>query len=153
VVWRSEFTRTREGLPAYRLHTHLYHAIRTSDGKAHASRVGGIKSHGFFLVDILACLDRGNEIESVLVLGSGNQYGVNGFIVEQAAEISKRLNRGRELLGFFQAASINVSNCDGLGIRRAERVLENVQSAPSGANQPEADTVINAEDIRRQKNR
>ena len=71
-IWRSEFTRTREGLPAHGLHTHLYHAVRTFHGAAHASRVVRIKSHGFFLVDILACLDGGNEIESVLVLGSGN---------------------------------------------------------------------------------
>jgi len=108
----------------------------------------GIESHGFFLVNVLAGLDGGNEIESVLVLGSGNQYGVNGFVIEQAAKIGQCPNSGRELLGFLQAASINVGNRNGLGIRCTERVLENVESASSGADQPEADAVISAEDTR-----
>jgi hypothetical protein len=151
-ICRSEFTRTREGLPAYRLHTHLYHAVRTFQRTAHASRVVRIKSHGFFLVDILARLDGGNEIERVLVLGSSNQNGVDRFVVEQAAKIGKCPNRGNKLLGFLEAASVDVSNRYGLGIGRTERVLENVQSAPAGADQPEADPVIGAEDTRRQKN-
>jgi hypothetical protein len=56
------------------------------------------------------------------------------------------------LCGLLQAASINVSNGDGLGVGRTERVLENVQSAPAGTDQPEPDTVIGSEDARRQKN-
>src|ERR1700758_5614041 len=105
-VRRGEFTRACEGLPADGLHTHLYHAVRTFHGTAHASRVVRIKSHGFFLVDILACLDGGNEIESVLMLGSGNQYGVNGLVVKQAAKIGRGPNRRSELLGFLQATSV-----------------------------------------------
>src|SRR6516162_10395087 len=109
-IWRSKFTSTRESLPTHGLHTHLYHAVRTLRGTAHASRVVRIKSHGFFLVDIFACLYGGNEIESVLVLGSGNQHGVNGLVIEQAAKIGKCQNRGCELPRFLQPTSVDVSN-------------------------------------------
>ena len=57
------------------------------------------------------------------------------------------------MFGFLQATSVNVGNRDGLAIGRTERVLENVQSAPAGPDQPEPDAVISAEDTRRRKNR
>ena len=121
-VRRSKFTDTREGLATDGLHAYLYHAIRTFEGAAHAERVAGIERHGFFLVDILASLYGGDEIESVLVLRSSNQYGVIGLVIEQAAKVGKSMNRRGELLSFFQTASVNVSDRDSLGIRRVAHV-------------------------------
>src|SRR5215472_11511559 len=73
---RSEFAGPRESLSARGLHAHLHHAMRTFHGPAHAPRMVGIKSHGLLLVDVLACLDGGNEIESMLMLRSGNQHRI-----------------------------------------------------------------------------
>ena len=64
-----EFARTCDGLPAYRLDTHLNHATRSFQ-RTDATGMVGIEGHGFFLVDVFACLNGGNEVEGMLVLGS-----------------------------------------------------------------------------------
>ena len=115
-IGRREFARPRERFSARGLHTHLHHAVRAFKGAAHAPCVVRIKRHGFFLIDILAGLKSGNEIQSVLMLGSGDQHRVNGLVLEQTAKIAKCLNCGREFLGFLLPARVNVSDRDGLSI-------------------------------------
>src|SRR6266513_2979791 len=100
-VWCCEFTHPREGLATHRLHTHLHHAVRSFHRSAHASSVVRIKSHSLFLVDVLPCLHCRNEIKCVLMLGSGNEHGVNGLVVEQAAKIGVSLNSGSKPLGLL----------------------------------------------------
>ncbi len=152
-IGRREFARPRERFSARGLHTHLHHAVRAFKGAAHAPCVVRIKRHGFFLIDILAGLKSGNEIQSVLMLGSGDQHRVNGLVLEQTAKIAKCLNCWREFLGFLLPARVNVSDRDGLRIWRAERVLENVHPAPARADQPEPHAVIRAENTRRKDRR
>jgi hypothetical protein len=142
-----------EGFPTRRLHAYLYNAIRTLEGPPHAPRVVGIKSHGLFLIDILACLEGGNKVERVLVLRSGNQHGVNGFVVEHAPKIPVGLNCGSDFFGFFLPTGVNISDRDSLRIWRFERVLENVHPAPACADQSEPHAVVGAENTRRKNRR
>ena len=100
-VWCGKFTHPGEGLATHRLHTHLHHAVRSFHRAAHASCMVRIKSHSLFLVDVLPCLDCRNEIKCVLMLGSGNEHGVNGLVVEQAAKIGVSLNSGSKPLGLL----------------------------------------------------
>ncbi len=65
------------------LDSHLNHAVGLLEGLLHAPRVVGIEGHGLFLVNVFPRLDSGNKMQSVQVLGCGDQDRVNGFVVEQ----------------------------------------------------------------------
>ena len=125
-VGRGQCVGTLKGFPTDGLDTDLNHAIRLFKGTPHTPRVIGIKGHSLFLVDILAGLNGGNKVERMQVLGSGNEDGVDGFVVEQTSEIGIGLNRGSNLLGFVQAAGVDVGHGDRLRVGRMDRGLENV---------------------------
>jgi hypothetical protein len=93
---------TLKGFPTDGLDTDLNDATRFFKGTPHTPRMIGIKSHGLFLVDILAGLKGGNEVERMQVLGSGNEDGVDGFVVEQASKIGIGLNCRSNLLRFVR---------------------------------------------------
>ena len=56
----------------------------------HAPRMVGIEGHGLFLINVLARLDGGNEIQRVLVLRRDDHHRVNGLVIQQRAEIAVR---------------------------------------------------------------
>jgi len=126
----------------------LNDAIRLFKGTPHTAGVIGIKGHGLFLVDILAGLNGGNEVERMQVLGSSDEDGVDGFVVEQAPKIGVGLNGGNNLLGFVEAAGVDVGDGDSLGVGGVDSLFENVQSPTASTDQGKADAVIGAEDAR-----
>src|SRR5208283_2226736 len=126
----------------------LNDAIRLFKGTSHTPCVIGIKGHGLFLVDILAGLNGGNKVERMQVLGSSDEDGVDGFIVEQASKIGVGLNRGNNLLGFVEAAGVDVGDGDSLRVGGVDSLFENVQSPATSTDQGKADAVIGAEDAR-----
>ena len=56
------------GRAARRLAANLHHAAVTLEGLAHPPRVLGIERHRLFLVDVFSGLQRGHELEHVLML-------------------------------------------------------------------------------------
>ena len=83
----------------------------------------GIEGHGFFLIDVFSRLKRGNEVERMLVLRRGDKHGVNGFIVEQAAEIRDRRGLWNDGTHFLEPARVNVRDGDAFNIRTPKRHL------------------------------
>ena len=103
-IWRGEFPRASEGFPAHGLDPHLNHTIRSFHGAAHTARMVGIEGHGLFLIDVFACLNGGNEVEGMLVLGGRDEHGIDGLVVEQTAKVGVGLNARSDALHFVQAA-------------------------------------------------
>ena len=73
---------------AVHLHADLDHASRPLKCLAHAPGVAGIEGHGLFLVDVFAGLDRGDEVQGVLVLGRGDQDRVDVFVIQELAVVA-----------------------------------------------------------------
>ena len=104
----------------------------------------GIERHGFLLINVFARLDRGHEVERMLVLRSRDEDGIDGLVVEQASEIAVGLDFRRDGLRFVQAPSIDISHRHGLDIRAAPRRSENLFAAAAGSDQADADAIIGA---------
>ena len=127
------------------LNSNLHHPARAFERFAHAPGVVGVEGHGLFLVHVLPGLKRGNEIEHVLVLGRGDEDGVDRLVVKKLAEILILGGVGRKLFRFVQAARVNVSDRDGFHVRAFQRGLEDLSAAASRPDQGEADPIIRAQ--------
>ena len=86
---------------------------------SHALGVIHIERHGFFLVDLLAGIERSDEMLGVEMLRRGDQHGVDGFIVEQVAVIEIGFGVGNDLLGVVQALGVDIGERNDLGIGTA----------------------------------
>jgi len=60
---------------------------RSLECLAHPLGVVHVKCHCLFLEDVLACLNRGDEVEDVLMLRRRDQHGVDALVVQQLAEV------------------------------------------------------------------
>ena len=62
---------------------------RPDPSSAFRMRLGmvGTERHRLFLIDVLARLDRGHEVEGVLMLRRGDEHGVDRLVVEQLPEV------------------------------------------------------------------
>src|SRR5688500_11857165 len=90
----------------------LYHALTSLlVSRPHALGVVYRESHRLFLVDMLAGIQRGDEMLAMEMLGSRDQYSVNRFIIEEPPVVIIRRRRRRELLCVFKPATVNVCKC------------------------------------------
>lgn len=105
----------------------------------------GIERHSLFLVDVLSCLDGGNEIQRMLVLRSGNQHRVDGFVVEYLAEIFVGVNRGNNGFHFVQAPRIDVRHGYRFDIGALDGGVKNFLAAIPAANQTDSEAVVGSQ--------
>jgi hypothetical protein len=76
------------------------------------------------------------------MLGSGDEDGVDTFVVEELSEILIGFEVGSDLPGIVQAASVGISYGDSFHVRAFQGSLENLFSPASRADQAEADAVV-----------
>ena len=105
----------------------------------------GVEGHGLFLVDILAGLDRGHEIQSVLVLRRGDQHCVNTGIVKQPAKIGISLDVRDITLHFIQAARVKIGHRYPFNVGALQRGLENLLAAAAASDKADADAVVRSQ--------
>ena len=83
-VGRGQLAHFLNPFPAVHLHADLDHTSRATVGVSHPPGVAGVESHRLFLVDVLACLDGGDEVKRVQVLRCCDQDCVDRLVVEDA---------------------------------------------------------------------
>ncbi len=132
-------------LGAVHLHAHLHHAPRSGKRLPHAPGVSGIEGHGLLLIHVFARLDRGHEVQGVLVLRGGDENRIDRLVVQQSPVIVVGLDGRGHRPGFVQAPRINIGHGNRLGVRAANGDLEDLLAAAARANQAEADSVIGAQ--------
>ena len=118
-------------------------------GGAHLLRLVHGEGHGLFDVDMLAGVERANEMLGVEVLGSGDEDGVDCGIFEEVAIIGMLPGVGSDGARFFQAAGVDVGHAGAFGVGAAEGVAEEFGSAGAGADNSETNPIVGAEDVGR----
>src|SRR3989442_15894117 len=99
----------------------------------------------FFMYEVFTRLDGRHEVEGVLMLRRGNEQGVNAGVVEQSAEVGKRLKGWDDPFHLIEAPRVNIRHGDGFRVRAAQRRLENLLAAASRSDQAEPDAVARPE--------
>jgi len=105
----------------------------------------GIERHSLFLVDVLSCLNGGNEIQRMLVLRSGNQHRVDGFVVEHFAEILVGMDRRNNSLHFVQAPCVDIRHGYRFDIGTFDGGVKDFLAAVAAANQADSDAVVGSQ--------
>ena len=116
-------------------------------GCAHALGVVDGEGHRLFLVDMLAGFEGVGKVLAVEVLRRGDQHGVERFVFEKIAMIEIRFSVWGKLLGGFQARRVDVGEGRNFDIRTSYGVARNFRAAGAYADDPDADTIICAQDF------
>jgi hypothetical protein len=101
-----------------------------------------VERHGFFLINVLAGLDCGNEIQGVLVLWSGNQHSIDALVIEQLPEVAVGFDVGKGAFHLVEAAGVNVGHGDALNVWAAQSGPEDLLTAASTPDQTNSDAVV-----------
>ena len=101
-----------------------------------------VERHRLFLVDVLARLDRGDEVKRMQVLRRGDQHGVDRLVVEQLAIVAVGRRPRRDRLGLVEPPGVDVGDRRRLDVRAADRGLQDLLAAPAGADQAEPDAIV-----------
>ena len=107
------------------------------------------EGHGLFLVDVLAGVERGDEVLGVKVLRSGDEDGVDGRIFQEVAIVAMLPGGGRDGARLFQAAGVDVGHAGAFGVGAGEGFAQQFAAAGAGADDAEAHAVVGAEDVGR----
>jgi hypothetical protein len=114
-------------------------------GGAHAFGMVHREGHGLFLVDVLAGFDGMHEVFAMQVLRSGDDNGVDSFIVEQAAMVEIGGGVGDQAFGVFQAFGVDIGEGYEIEIGARESPVDQFDAARAGPDYPDANAVVCAE--------
>ncbi len=121
----------------------------TLESSAHLLGVVDCEGHGLLDVDVLAGVERGDEVLGMQVLGSGDDNGVDRGIFQEAAIVEMGAGGGSDGARFVQAAGVDVGHAGALGVGAGKGVAQELRAARASADDGEAYAVIGAEDIGR----
>ena len=119
------------------------------EGGAHLLRVVQREGHGFLDVDVLAGVERGDEMFGVEMLRGGDEDGIHRGIFEEAAIVDMLAGSGRDGAGFFEAAGVDVSHAGAFGVGAGEGVAQEFGATGAGADNAEAYAIVGPEDVGR----
>ncbi len=117
------------------------------EGGAHALGVVHGERHGLFLVDVLAGVQRGDEVLAVQVLRGGDQDGVDGLVVEQVAVVEIGLGSGHDLLRVFQALGVDVGESQEFGIGAIDYFADQGHATIARADDAEANAIVGSQHV------
>ncbi len=141
-----QFSHFLNPLPAIHLHPDLNHASRATECVSHAPGVAGVERHRFFLVYVLAGLDRRDEVKRVQVLQRRDQDRVDRLVVEERSVVFESCDTRNDRFNFIETASVYVGNGDGFDIRALDSGPQDLLPARSAADQTESDALVRASD-------
>ncbi len=116
---------------------------------AHALGVLHAERHGLFLVDVLAGVERGDEVLAMQVLRRGDEHRVDALVVQQVAVIEISLGAGRDGARVFQALGVDVGDAHEFGIGTGQRLAHDLRAAVAGADDAEANAVVGRQHVGR----
>ncbi len=97
---------------------------------------------GFFNIDVLPCLDRPDGGECVPVVAGGNDDGVDVFVLDKFAQISRALGVRKLLLGGRDAVFIRVAEVGDIDVLDSAEPLDGARAASAEADEADADCLV-----------
>src|SRR5580658_6965938 len=105
-------------------------------GGAHAFGMIYGEGHGLFLVDVLAGFNGVDEVLAMQMLGSGDDDGVDGFVIQKAAMVEICCGAWYQRFGVFQAFGVDIGEGDEIEIGAGQGPMDQLSAAGADAMMP-----------------
>ncbi len=127
------------------LHADLDDLLRGLCGLLALHSLRNVPGHGLFAIEVLAGLERGDEVLGVEVHGCGIDDGIDVFAFEQAHGIVVGVDAGNFGFGHVAAARVSVGHGHALDVGLSQGVIQILHAAIAGADEADTDAVVGAE--------
>jgi hypothetical protein len=125
------------------LHTDLNDAIRLTHGIDHLEALLKGRRKRFLQIDVLLRIERGVEHRSMMMIGAGDQHGINPGLSQQFSILNVRLCLRMLSLRPIHVRGVDLSDRDALSAQLLKN-LADVSSPAAGGDEPKLDLVVRA---------
>ena len=109
------------------------------------------KSHRLFLIDVLARVQRRNEVLAMQMLRRSDQHRVDALVVEQIPVIEISLGVRRNFLCIFEPFGINIRERHKFRIRTSHRLAHDLHSPVARPDNSQPDPLVRPENTGRRR--